>query len=131
MAWPPPVLPVNRTDATPQQGTHPADHNAANLAINDLVTKVTPLIPIGNYKVARIVYFGAVTTNAGGNFAVLTGFAPAGAVAVGSQSDYPTLVLCTSLDTTQAIFNIKFIPSGANAASTTIGVSYIIYGPPT
>ena len=38
MAYPPPVLPTNRTDATPQgPGTHVADHNGANLAINDIV----------------------------------------------------------------------------------------------
>jgi hypothetical protein len=40
MAWPPPVLPINRTNAVPQQDTHPADHNAVNLAVNDLVTRV-------------------------------------------------------------------------------------------
>lgn len=43
MAWPPPVLPINRTNATPQQDTHAADHNAANQAINDLVARVTSL----------------------------------------------------------------------------------------
>ena len=43
MAWPPPTLPINRSDATPQQTTHPADHNAVNLAVNDLVAKVTAL----------------------------------------------------------------------------------------
>ena len=37
MAWPPPVLPVNRSNATPQQDNHPGDHNAVNLAVNDLV----------------------------------------------------------------------------------------------
>ena len=40
MAWPPPTLPINRQNLTPQQATHPADHNAANLAINDLVAKI-------------------------------------------------------------------------------------------
>jgi hypothetical protein len=40
MAWPPPVLPINRTNATPSQDTHPQDHNAVNLAVNDLVVKV-------------------------------------------------------------------------------------------
>ena len=39
MAWPPPVLPINRSNADPQMDQHPADHNAANLAINDLVAK--------------------------------------------------------------------------------------------
>jgi len=37
MAYPPGVLPINRTDATPQATTHPADHNLANGAINDIV----------------------------------------------------------------------------------------------
>jgi hypothetical protein len=41
MAWPPPVLPINRTDALYQQGNHPADHNAANVAINDVVARLT------------------------------------------------------------------------------------------
>ena len=36
MAWPPPTLPTSRTDTTVMATTHPADHNAANLAINDL-----------------------------------------------------------------------------------------------
>ena len=40
MAWPPGVLPVNRTDSLTQQTNHPADHNAANLAINDTVAHV-------------------------------------------------------------------------------------------
>lgn len=40
MAWPPAALPTNRTNATPQQNTHPADHNAISLAINDTVTQL-------------------------------------------------------------------------------------------
>jgi hypothetical protein len=40
MAWPPPTLPTNRTNADAQQDTHPADHNAANLAINDTAGKL-------------------------------------------------------------------------------------------
>ena len=43
MAWPPPVLPINRTNATPQLDNHVADHNAANLAINDIVAHLTAL----------------------------------------------------------------------------------------
>jgi hypothetical protein len=41
MAWPPPVLPINRTNATPQLDTHAADHNALALAMNDTVAEVT------------------------------------------------------------------------------------------
>lgn len=40
MAWPPPVLPVNRSNATPQLDTHPADHNALAQAINDIVLRL-------------------------------------------------------------------------------------------
>src|SRR5881628_3132263 len=35
MPWPPPVLPINRTNAEPQQDTHPNDHNALAVAMND------------------------------------------------------------------------------------------------
>jgi len=38
MAWPPPTLPINRTDATPQQTTHAGDHNALSQAVNDATT---------------------------------------------------------------------------------------------
>jgi hypothetical protein len=41
LAWPPGPLPTSRTDATPMTGTHPADHNQVNLAVNDIVTKLT------------------------------------------------------------------------------------------
>lgn len=40
MAWPPPVLPINQTNATPQLDTHAADHRAVNQAVNDIVTKL-------------------------------------------------------------------------------------------
>ena len=50
MAWPPPTLSTNRTNATPQHDSHAADHNAANLAINDLVAMVASLITsVGRY----------------------------------------------------------------------------------
>lgn len=44
MAWPPGVLPINRTNATTQQDTHPADHNAVNQAVNDIVPQVQALL---------------------------------------------------------------------------------------
>jgi hypothetical protein len=40
MAWPPPALPTTRTNTTVQFDTHPADHNAVNLAVNDIVAHV-------------------------------------------------------------------------------------------
>jgi hypothetical protein len=43
MAWPPPLMPINRTDATPQQVDHPADHNTIAQAFNDLVPIIAAL----------------------------------------------------------------------------------------
>lgn len=40
MSWPPPTLATNRTNTDLQQNTHPADHNAANLAINDITSHI-------------------------------------------------------------------------------------------
>jgi hypothetical protein len=61
MPFPPPVLPINRTNATAQQDTHPADHNAAALAINDTVARVVTLgntvdqLTAGQLRSARAV----------------------------------------------------------------------------
>ena len=44
MAFPPGVLPINRTNATPQLNTHAADHNAVNQAVNDIVPQVQTLL---------------------------------------------------------------------------------------
>jgi hypothetical protein len=44
MAFPPPTLPTNRTNATPQIDTHPADHNAVNAAVNDTVGAVNGVL---------------------------------------------------------------------------------------
>lgn len=43
MAFPPATLPTNRTNATPQQNTHPGDHNALAAAINDTVAQAQSL----------------------------------------------------------------------------------------
>jgi len=40
MAYPPAVLPTNRTNATAQADTHPADHNQVNAAVNDTVAEL-------------------------------------------------------------------------------------------
>lgn len=42
MAWPPPALATNRSNATPQQDAHPQDHNAIAQAMNDLVAELGP-----------------------------------------------------------------------------------------
>lgn len=55
MAWPPPTLPTTRTNTTVMTDTHPAEHNAVNLAINDIVTRISTAPPVA-----------ASTTNQGG-----------------------------------------------------------------
>lgn len=79
MAWPPAALPTNRTNATPQQNTHPADHNALALAINDTVGKVQAndaiLSGTGSGQMGRLgrVYGGVINGGAvtpGGGFRV-------------------------------------------------------------
>lgn len=40
MAWPPPTMPTTRTNTTVMTDTHPSEHNAVNLAINNIVAKV-------------------------------------------------------------------------------------------
>ena len=52
MAYPPPVLATNRTNATPQMDTHAADHNALALAVNDIVKKLDSFTPKGVYCIA-------------------------------------------------------------------------------
>lgn len=62
MAWPPPVLPINRSDALDQQTNHPADHNAVNQAVNDIVARLTATgLVIGAPQTAVIPIGGALT----------------------------------------------------------------------
>ena len=65
MAWPPPVLPTTRTNAMPQQDDHPALHNAANLAINDLVGYVNGKLPTTHTAVTQAFPGGSFSTNPG------------------------------------------------------------------
>jgi hypothetical protein len=41
LAWPPPVLPVNKTNETAQLDDHPNAHNEANAAINNIVARMS------------------------------------------------------------------------------------------
>ena len=54
MAYPPPTLPTNRTNASPQQDIHPNDHNAIGGAINDISAHVQA-IDSGAVKVGAAV----------------------------------------------------------------------------
>lgn len=60
MAWPPPALPTTRANDTPQLDTHPADHNAVNLAVNDIVARLN-VIP-AKIRASAVT----ATTNASG-----------------------------------------------------------------
>src|SRR6478735_5250807 len=118
MAWPPPTLPINRTDATPQQTTHAADHNAANLAINDIVNLCANSLPIktnltgvagtfGNFTVVSGT--SVVTTDGSGN-AVVT--LAAGAFSPGATP----IVVPTNGDVAQGagFYGLSGSPTPAN-----------------
>lgn len=59
MAWPPPPLTTTRTNTTVMTDQHPADHNAENLAINDIVAHInavwTPYTPTLTGAAATLV----------------------------------------------------------------------------
>lgn len=46
MPYPPPVLPITRTNADPQQDTHPNDHNAIGQAVNDITGHLTGTVDV-------------------------------------------------------------------------------------
>lgn len=90
MPYPPPTLPINRTNATAQQDTHPADHNAANLAINDITTRLNSLIaqvnaippappPAPRYVNGSVVIPGGHP--GGAEYSIATGLTAAGTTA--------------------------------------------------
>lgn len=88
MAWPPPVLPINRSNATAQQDTHPQDHNAANQAVNDTVTKVQGMDNLltgtgtgGMGQLGRVVY----------------GSYPGGTIAPGTEAEVAYMTLPAGL----------------------------------
>jgi len=71
MAYPPATLPTNRTNATPQQDVHPADHNTTNVAINDIVAELGPN-PSGQFPTVSAQFArsgGSLVRNADAGFA--------------------------------------------------------------
>lgn len=74
MAWPPAALPTNRTNATPQNTTHPADHNAIAAAINDAVGHVQDIDDALAAVTALAVIVGGQVVSAGstGTFSFTT-----------------------------------------------------------
>src|SRR4051812_34536578 len=43
MAYPPPVPPANRTNATVMASNHPSDHNLISGALTDILNHITPI----------------------------------------------------------------------------------------
>lgn len=133
MAWPPPTLPIDRTNALPQQDTHPSDHNAANLAINDLVTKVLSIV---KYIPEHTQYgSGVIATSANGD-----GYIPfAVPFAAGSlpntvltMEDPPAGLLANHYrlysDNTRAAVRVTNFDNTVPTAGAIVRMSYIAMG---
>jgi hypothetical protein len=86
MAWPPPVQAINRTDATPQQTTHAADHNAHGLAINDIVAQINALLAPVQWQARQLSVSNLVLT---------TTKAPVTGALLGSPVAYPRMMFVT------------------------------------
>lgn len=82
-----------------------------------------------SYSVARIVFNGTVTTNASADFAVPTGFAPSAAICQGFDPAYPTTYIVRDLNSTQVVWRAFESFGGGGRISTTLPVTYVIYGP--
>ncbi len=68
MAWPPPVLPINITDATAQQATHPDLHNKTSQAVNDIVERLQARSLLGMEVLSGVAQSGEVGCPATGIF---------------------------------------------------------------
>lgn len=148
MAWPPPSLPTNRTNATPQQNTHPADHNAQALAINDTVGYLTGTLPgeIAAASAQMSMNGGALDAAKGpliqtwmqtygsdvnGHITVGFQFAfastPVAVVAMGANTDNDHRLTFISATTTGATFLARNT-DGTGAASTPVTAMWIAVG---
>lgn len=114
MAWPPPALPTNRTNATPQQDTHPADHNAVNLAMNDTVARV--ITNEGTLNSLVTISNGAIPsgdTIPGGTTTVATVTLPA-------AGNYLVNYIVTMLSTGALAVNVSLRLAGINQFTNTV-----------
>lgn len=128
MAWPPAVLPTNRTNATPQLDTHPSDHNNVNAAVNDIVAYIQATRrTYGNTTTIATDAFGnAVLTTAHG---IPAGAKVRGGVAVGAQRDYPAICIVNNVDIPLGSAAIAFKvmnPGGTPVTNNTISISWLI-----
>lgn len=117
MAWPPPPLPINRTNSTPQETTHPGDHNTMSQAINDTVAYFQSAAgQVSSSLAGNIAYDGAlliltrsqtITTNGfgDGDISLTTGL-PSGRAFAAS----PLLSLVLGDANANAGFTLALVP---------------------
>lgn len=128
MAWPPAPLPTNRTNATPQQNTHPGDHNAIAQAINDTVSHVN--VMLDNAVRAAVVQ---TTTNASGETWIpFASPFPQSVFAIALTDYSPPGFGAINLRLSQLNINgfgfYALNPVGGVYAVLTMQVSYVAYG---
>jgi len=68
-------------------------------------------------------------TDGNGDFAVPTGFTPSSAVAMGTQATDPSVFMLSVMDSVQVVWRAWDPVGGAVRANTTVGYTYLIYGP--
>ncbi len=128
MAWPPPALPIDRTDSLSQQANHPADHNAVNQAVNDIVAHIkADVLSLGGVSTVTTDAFGNATI--GPPQGVPPGAKISGAVAIGSQRDFAIWCVLNNTDIplggNQCAFNLKR-SDGIVVANTPVSLSWQI-----
>lgn len=118
MAWPPAVLPINKTDATDQEADHSANHNNANKAINDTVAH------LGQFKI--VARRGPVTTDSGGNGNVsFTTAFPAAPAVVASIADPATSGMINVYAVSAGGFSVHVNSTNGAAFSGSVTIAYI------
>jgi hypothetical protein len=123
MAWPPPVLPINRTDATNQQTLHAGDHNAANQALNDIRAHFLGF--------AVRTRSSPATTDGGGNVNVAFGGAPfpGPPAVVANTADAAMAGQVAVYNITAAGFSMHISTAAGAPFVGTVAVNYIaVYG---
>ena len=136
MAWPPPALAINRSNATPSQDTHPQDHNAVNLAVNDIVGQlVNGTIPdvdmlktrmgVGVHREAQ-----PFTTGQQANFsAYVEDYDPQGFyTGAGDTIVVPALTYSTGIYSVSAGFKTNVATTGLVDVYVTINGAIAVYG---
>jgi len=125
MAWPPPTLPINFTDATPQQTAHPDAHNKTNQAINDIVAHVNKAVQFAGSIVATTLSDGSV------NIALPAGMFTATPVALVTNGDgiaLPDAVVSVMALYSTASTLVVYVgrAAGGPVANSTVRLNYLV-----